>query len=126
MTQSSDSDNAQPISTTSALLVAVRLKSVNKNIFRALLSLGSAALLIRVMGMINQIVVTARFGQGAPMDAYFVASAVPLLLSSLLASGLQGSVILTYKLTLSKMTIEKSFILLIIVLFATLSLFPTF
>jgi len=123
MTQSSDSDNAQPLSTTSALLVAVRLKSVNKNIFRALLSLGSAALLIRVMGMINQIVVTARFGQGAPMDAYFVASAVPLLLASLLASGLEGSVIPAYTATRRKETKEKLFSILLNLLVVSLILF---
>src|SRR5712692_339825 len=52
----------------------VLLKSANTKIFRALLSIASAALLIRVMGMFNQIIVTARFGEGATMDAYFEAS----------------------------------------------------
>ena len=123
MTQPLDSDNAQPLSTTSALLVAVRLKSANKYIFRALLSLGSAALLIRVMGMINQIVITARFGQGEQMDAYFVASAVPLLLASLLASGLEGSVIPAYTATRRKETKEKLFSILLNLLVVGLTLF---
>src|SRR4051812_17132478 len=60
------------LGTTSAQLAAVRLKSANKHIFRALLSLSSAALLVRMFGMLNQIVVSSRFGAGATMDAYFV------------------------------------------------------
>src|SRR5438876_7697670 len=89
-------DNSQPLSTTSGRMAAIQLKSANKQIFRALLSLGSANLLIRIMGMVNQTIVTARFGQGAAMDAYFVASALPTLLAQLLASGLEASVIPIY------------------------------
>jgi murein biosynthesis integral membrane protein MurJ len=84
------------LSTTSARLVAVRLKSANKQIFRALLSLSSAALLVRLFGMLNQIVVTARFGAGATMDAYFVAAALPLLIAQLAGSALESSVIPVY------------------------------
>ncbi len=87
---------SQPLGTTTGRLAAIRLKSANKYIFRALLSLASANLLIRVMGMLNQIVVTARFGQGASMDAYFVAAALPTLLAQLLASALEASVIPVY------------------------------
>lgn len=97
MSQPLDSGTSQPLlSTTSAHLAAVRLKSANKQIFRALLSLASANLLIRVMGMFNQVVVAARFGQGAQMDAYFVASGLPVLLAQLLASSLEASVIPIY------------------------------
>jgi putative peptidoglycan lipid II flippase len=78
------------------MLRAVRLKSANKHIFRALLSLASAALLVRVFGMLNQIVVTGRFGAGAAMDAYFVATAIPLLLAQLISSALEASVIPVY------------------------------
>ncbi|GAC1640438.1 MAG: hypothetical protein NVS4B12_01710 [Ktedonobacteraceae bacterium] len=87
---------SQPLSTTSAHLAAVRLKSANKQIFRALLSLASANLLIRIVGMLNQVVVAARFGQGAQMDAYFIASGLPVLLAQLLASALEASVIPVY------------------------------
>jgi murein biosynthesis integral membrane protein MurJ len=98
MSQTVDDDTSprSAIGTTSARLVAVRLKSANKNIFRALLSLSSATLLIRLMGLINTIIVTARFGQGSVMDAYFVATTVPTLLGSLLTSALEGSVIPVY------------------------------
>ena len=86
----------QPTGTTSAHLVAVRLKSANRNIFRAVMSLASAALLLRVMGMLNQIVVTARFGLGAAMDAYFVASLVPSLLAQLIGSSVEYAVVPEY------------------------------
>jgi murein biosynthesis integral membrane protein MurJ len=84
------------LSTTSAQLAAVRLKSANKHIFRALISLASAALLTRVMGMVTQIVVTSRFGAGAAMDAYFVASTFPTTLAYLLISTVETSVIPVY------------------------------
>ncbi|MBV8821194.1 MAG: murein biosynthesis integral membrane protein MurJ [Ktedonobacteraceae bacterium] len=96
MSQPFDTTITQPLGTTSARLVAVRLKSANKYIFRALLSLASANLLIRIAGLLNQVIVTARFGQGESMDAYFVASALPLLLAQLLASALEASVIPIY------------------------------
>jgi murein biosynthesis integral membrane protein MurJ len=84
------------VSTTSAQLAAVRLKSANKHIFRALLSLASAALLTRVMGMLTQVAVTSRFGAGAAMDAYFVASTFPTTLAYLLISTVETSVIPVY------------------------------
>src|SRR5947208_5020241 len=74
----------------------VILKSANTKIFRALLSIASAALLIRVMGMFNQIIVTAHFGEGATMDAYFVASSLPLILAQLIDGAIEASVIPGY------------------------------
>ncbi len=71
-------------------------KSINKQIFRALLSIASAALLVRIFGMLNQIVVSGRFGAGAAMDAYFVASALPILLAQLANSAVESSVIPVY------------------------------
>lgn len=108
MSQPLDSSISQPLGTTSARLVAVRLKTANKQIFRALLSLASANLLIRVAGMLNQVVVAARFGQGASMDAYFVAYGLPTLLAQLLASGLEASVIPVYARVRSKGTEEQA------------------
>src|SRR5947209_2199774 len=90
------SQSSQPLGSTSARLVSVRLKSANTQIFRALLSLASAALLIRVMGMLNQVVVTGRFGLGSAMDAYFVASLVPSLVALLISSAVEYSVIPGY------------------------------
>ncbi len=90
------SRSSGPLTTTTAHMMAVRVKSANKYIFRALLSLASAALLVRVFGMLNQIVVTGHFGAGATMDAYFVATALPLLLAQMISSALEASVIPVY------------------------------
>ena len=91
-----DADITQPLGTSSAYLAAVRLKSANKNIFRALMSLASAALLIRVMGLVYQIIVTGKFGLGDAMDAYFVASLVPSLVAQLISSTVEYSVVPVY------------------------------
>src|SRR5215467_9647936 len=90
------SQNTQPLGTTDERLVAEQLKSANKYIFRALLSIASAGLLIRVMGMVNQVVVSANFGAGAAMDAYFVASLLPLLIAQLIVGAVENSVIPAY------------------------------
>ena len=90
------SQNSQPLDTTDERLVAEQLKSANKYIFRALLSIASAGLLIRVMGMVNQVVVSANFGAGVAMDAYFVASTLPLLMATLLSASIESSVIPVY------------------------------
>jgi len=113
-TRPSDTDITVPLDTTgttSAHLAAVRLKSANKHIFRALLSLASAALLIRVAGLLNQIVVSGRFGAGATMDAYFVASTLPILLAQLLDGAIEASVIPVYARIRSQREKEKASIL---------------
>jgi putative peptidoglycan lipid II flippase len=74
----------------------IQFTSTNKKILRALLSLSSAALLVRVAGMLNQLVVSSRFGAGPAMDAYFVAASIPLLLSPLVNDALEASVIPIY------------------------------
>lgn len=89
----------------------VLLKSANKKIFRALLSIASAALLIRIIGMLNQIVVTARFGEGAAMDAYFVASVLPIMVSQLLGGTIEASVIPAYARVRSRGTAEQKSVL---------------
>src|SRR6266567_1577837 len=89
----------------------VILKSANTKIFRALLSIASAALLIRVMGMFNQVVITARFGEGAAMDAYFVASALPIMLAQLLGSAIEASVIPVFARVRTREKAEQASIL---------------
>ena len=86
---------SQPFQTTGRM-VAVHVKAANRQILRALLSLVSAALLLRAGGMINQIIVSASFGAGAVMDAYFVAAAFPFLLIQLINSALEAAVIPVY------------------------------
>lgn len=71
-------------------------RPAHKQIVRALVSLSSAMLLMRVMGMLNQIVVTARFGAGAAMDAYFVAILLPLTLAQLVVDTIENSFIPAY------------------------------
>ena len=82
--------------TTNVRMAAVRLKSANKQIFRALLSLSSAALLTRMAGLLNQIIASSRFGAGATMDAYFVVYTLPTLVAYLLTGGIEASVIPVY------------------------------
>lgn len=77
-------------------LVAIQAKAANGRVLRALLSLVSAALLLRVGGMVNQVVVSASFGAGPAMDAYFAAVAFPLLLVQLLGSALEAAIIPVY------------------------------
>jgi Uncharacterized membrane protein, putative virulence factor len=91
-----ETTNSQPLSATSARLVAVKIKSANKNIFRALLSLASANLLIRVIGLLNQVIVTAKFGQGESMDAYYIAALIPTTVAPIIASAMESSVIPVY------------------------------
>jgi putative peptidoglycan lipid II flippase len=59
----------------------------------ALVSIASATLLIRIFGMGMQVVVTARFGLGGSMDAYFIAAAVPILLATALTYPMQASIV---------------------------------
>jgi putative peptidoglycan lipid II flippase len=73
-----------------------RGRSVNHLIFQALVSLASGVLLVRAMGVVNQIAVTSRFGAGAVMDAYFVSSGLPLLVASFLIGAIEASVIPTF------------------------------
>ncbi len=86
---------SQPLHATGRM-AALLLKTANRQIWRALLSLASAALLLRAGGMLNQIVVSASFGAGASMDAYFVAAAFPLLLVQLMGSAIEAAVIPVY------------------------------
>lgn len=86
---------AQTLQTTDRVGTFQR-QTTNWQIGRALISLASAALLMRVGGMLNQVVVSANFGAGASMDAYVVASAFPLLLVQLLSSAIEAAVIPVY------------------------------
>lgn len=99
---------SQLSSVTDTPMESARVKSVNRRIFQALLSLASAALLVRVAGMLYQVVVTARFGIGPTMDAYFVASTIPLLLALLIADAMEISVIPVYTRIRAEGTQEQS------------------
>ncbi|GAC1466006.1 MAG: hypothetical protein PVS3B1_04110 [Ktedonobacteraceae bacterium] len=103
-----DRTDSQPLSTTSARLVAVKLKSANKNIFKALLSLASANLLQRIMGLVNLAVVTYKIGIGPNMDAYNVSVLLPITIATILAGSLEASVIPVYSRLRTKGAKEQS------------------
>jgi putative peptidoglycan lipid II flippase len=86
-------------------------RSDNLRIFHALLSLSSAALLVRVFGMLNQVVVTSRFGAGPTMDAYFVAAALPLLVGQLIVGAIEAAVIPVYARVRASGTREQATVL---------------
>lgn len=86
---------ARTLSSPEGLKMA-RPAGVNRRIIQALWRLMSAALLLRAGGMVNQMIATARFGTGAAMDAYFVASALPFLLIHLFSGALEAAVIPVY------------------------------
>ncbi len=90
-----DRTDSQPLSTTSARLVAVKLKSANKNIFRALLSLASANLLQRIMGLVNLAFVAHRIGVGS-LDGYNISVLLPITIATILGGSLESSVIPVY------------------------------
>jgi murein biosynthesis integral membrane protein MurJ len=104
----SQSKSTHSLGTTSVRIAAVRLKSTNKQIFRALLSLSSAVLLTRLAGMLNQIVASSRFGAGARMDAYFVVYTLPTVLAYLLIGGIEASVIPIYTRVLTQGNKEQA------------------
>jgi putative peptidoglycan lipid II flippase len=87
---------SQDLSTTTESRQTKARRSVNKQILRALLSIASAALLIRIMGMLNQTIVSSHFGAGASMDAYLVATLMPILVAQLAISALENAVIPVY------------------------------
>ena len=94
---------SESLLTTSGHRAAIYAKAVGRrHILRALLSLASAALLLRCMGLLNQIVVTSRFGAGASMDAYFIASTLPTVFAQVIINTFQGSIIPTYARTYSQ------------------------
>jgi murein biosynthesis integral membrane protein MurJ len=74
----------------------IQVRKTHRQILRALVSLMSAAFLLRAGGMVNQLVVSARFGTGAAMDAYFVAVAFPLLFIQLIRSAIEAGVVPIY------------------------------
>ncbi|MBE3560249.1 MAG: O-antigen ligase family protein, partial [Ktedonobacteraceae bacterium] len=96
---SSKKPTSQPLGNTSARLIAVHVRSANKNIFKALLSLASANLLLRFMGLGMQIIVVSHFALGVEMDAYTDAYLLTTTLAMMLGSALEASVIPVYART---------------------------
>jgi putative peptidoglycan lipid II flippase len=58
-----------------------------RQVLRALGSIGSATLLSRILGYVRDMVVALAFGAGPVTDAFFVAFRIPNILRRLLAEG---------------------------------------
>ncbi|HEY7347999.1 MAG TPA: murein biosynthesis integral membrane protein MurJ [Ktedonobacterales bacterium] len=87
-------------------------RSVNVRILAALISLSGASIAARAFGVLNQVVISDHFGAGVSMDAYFAVLALPTLLTNLIVSALQASVIPTYvRLTRANQEREASDVL---------------
>lgn len=96
---------AEPAWTTSSLITGARItgtakrrheRSLNIRILGAIASLATGTIAARALGVVNQPVISAHFGAGTAMDAYFATLALPVLLNNLLVGGLQGAVIPAY------------------------------
>ncbi len=70
--------------------------SINIRILGAIASLAGATLAARALGVLNQIVISAHFGAGAAMDAYFATVAVPTFISDLVVGAIEASLIPVY------------------------------
>ncbi len=64
-----------------------KVSSTERQVVRALGSIGSATLVSRVVGFVRDIVVALVFGAGPVTDAFFVAFRIPNILRRLLAEG---------------------------------------
>src|SRR5256886_13916782 len=64
-----------------------KVSSTERQVVRALGSIGSATLVSRVVGFVRDIVVALVFGAGPITDAFFVAFRIPNILRRLLAEG---------------------------------------
>jgi murein biosynthesis integral membrane protein MurJ len=94
--------------TQTAKMASIRVKTANKHIFRALLSLSSAALFVRMIGMLNQVVASTHFGAGAVMDAYFVAYTLPTVVALLIVGAIEAAVIPVYSRVRSQESKEQA------------------
>jgi len=86
----------QMMATADATPHAARPVSTNQLIFRAIVGVASGTLLLRLFGMLNQIVISARFGAGATMDAFIVASSLPTVAASIVTTALEYSIAPVY------------------------------
>ncbi|HEU5439204.1 MAG TPA: murein biosynthesis integral membrane protein MurJ [Ktedonobacterales bacterium] len=74
----------------------VRGTAVNLKIVGAILTLATGTIAARALGVFNQTIISAHFGAGVEMDAYFATLALPVLLTNLTGSALRSSIIPVY------------------------------
>ena len=76
--------------------LAWRNASTNRRIFAAMVVVGVATLLARVLGMAKDMVVASYFGTTDAVDAFFIALAVPSFAISVIAGSLPGALVPSY------------------------------
>ncbi|HLZ25606.1 MAG TPA: murein biosynthesis integral membrane protein MurJ [Ktedonobacterales bacterium] len=74
----------------------LRETAVNVRILGAILTLASGTIAARALGVFNQTVISAHFGAGTAMDAYFATLALPVLLTNLVVNALTSSIVPVY------------------------------
>lgn len=74
----------------------LRETAVNVRILGAILTLASGTIAARALGVFNQTVISAHFGAGTAMDAYFATLALPVLLTNLVVNALQSAIVPVY------------------------------
>lgn len=84
------------------------VRRLNKRIFGALFSLASAAMVARLIGLLNQGVISSQFGLSPAMTAYFAVQSLPILLTGLIVSALDVSVIPIYVNAFSKRSVKDN------------------
>ncbi|MGH2515072.1 MAG: murein biosynthesis integral membrane protein MurJ, partial [Ktedonobacterales bacterium] len=112
----------------------LRETAINVRILGAILTLASGTIAARALGVFNQTVISAHFGAGTTMDAYFATLALPVLLTNLVVNALQSSIVPVY-IRMAKdgrereasevlSTILNVVLLLVCILTACIILFP--
>lgn len=74
----------------------IRGTAVNLKIVGAIMTLATGTIAARALGVFNQTIISAHFGAGVEMDAYFATLALPVLLINLVVNALQSSIVPVY------------------------------
>lgn len=71
-------------------------RSVHRSILRALLAVGTATVVVRVLALGRELLVSRQYGVGPDVDAFVVAFLVPTFAVAVLAESLNGAMLPTY------------------------------
>lgn len=77
-------------------LVRVTSDSVNRRIFRAMLTIGSLTIAVKIVAMAKESFVAAYYGTGTEYDAFIIALLIPLTLVGLISGSLSSAIIPTF------------------------------
>lgn len=73
-----------------------RIKSANRRIFAALLTVGSLNMVVMLAASLRELVVANRFGTGDSLDAFLIAYLLPFTAVSVIAGSMNAALIPTY------------------------------